>query len=178
MMDETFHLTPMDARRYDFGRALRGYDPERVDQFREQVAEELERLTRVNQELESKAKGFHEQLRAFRERDKAINDALISAQQLRGEIHEQAEREGQLVLREARAEGDRLVEEARSEVRRLEEQLTAMERTRRGYMAQLRVLVERQLAELNAADSADQALAGGRAAAGGAPAWQGSLATE
>jgi hypothetical protein len=53
-----------------------------------------------------------------------------------------------------------------------------MECTRRGYMAQLRVLVERQLAELNAADSADQALAGGRAAAGGAPAWQGSLATE
>lgn len=176
MMDETFHLTPMDARRYDFGRALRGYDPERVDQFREQVAEELERLTRVNQELEAKARGFHEQLRAFRERDKAINDALISAQQLRGEIHEQAEREGQLVLREARAEGDRLIEEARSEVRRLEEQLVGMERTRRGYIAQLRVLVERQLAELNAAESADQAA--GIRASGATPAWQGSLATE
>ena len=176
MMDETFHLTPMDVRRYEFGRALRGYDPERVDQFREQVAEELERLTRVNQELESKARGFHEQLRAFRERDKAINDALISAQQLRGEIHEQAEREGQLVLREARAEGDRMIDEARAEVRRLEEQLTAMERARRGYVAQVRVLIERQLAELNAAEAADQAAAGGRAA--GAPAWQGSLATE
>jgi len=178
MMDETFHLTPMDVRRYEFGRALRGYDPERVDQFREQVAEELERLTRANQELESKAKGFHEQLRAFRERDKAINDALISAQQLRGEIHEQAEREGQLVLREARAEGERMVEEARSEVRRLEEQVNAMERTRRGYLAQIRVLVERQLAELNAAESADQASAAARGAAGSAPSWQGSLVNE
>ena len=27
-------------------------------------------------ELDAKAKGFHEQLRAFRERDKALNDAL------------------------------------------------------------------------------------------------------
>lgn len=178
MMDEAFHLTPMDVRRYEFGRALRGYDPERVDQFREQVADELERLSRVNQELEAKAKGFHEQLRAFRERDKAINDALISAQQLRGEIHDQAEREGQLVLREARAEGERLIDEARAEVRRMEEQLAAMERTRRNYIAQIRVLVERQLAELNAAEAADQAGAGGRAAAGDAPSWQGSLATE
>ena len=43
MIDETFHLTPLDVRRYEFGRAMRGYDPARVDQFREQVAEEMER---------------------------------------------------------------------------------------------------------------------------------------
>ena len=92
MNDEAFHLTPVDARRYDFGSALRGYDKTRVDQFRDQVADELERLSRVNQELEAKAKGFHEQLRAFRERDKALNDALISAQQLRAETREQADR--------------------------------------------------------------------------------------
>ena len=58
-MDDTFHLTPLDVRRYDFGKAMRGYQPERVEQFREQVAAELERLTRQLQDLESKAKGFH-----------------------------------------------------------------------------------------------------------------------
>ncbi len=152
MIDETFHLTPLDVRRYDFGRALRGYDPERVDQFREQVAEELERLTRLNQELEAKAKGFHEQLRAFRERDKALNDALVSAQQLRSEIAEQAEREGQLVVREARAEGDRLIDQARSDLRQLEQQLVTLKRTRRAYVAQFRALIDRQLADLAAAD--------------------------
>ena len=68
-MDETFHLTALDVRRYDFGKSLRGYDPERVEQFREQVAEEMDRLTRVSQDFETKAKSFHEQLRAFRERD-------------------------------------------------------------------------------------------------------------
>jgi DivIVA domain-containing protein len=92
MSDDVFHLTPVDVRRFDFGSALRGYDKARGDQFRDQVAEELERLSRANQELEAKAKGFHEQLRAFRERDKALNDALITAQQLRAETREQAER--------------------------------------------------------------------------------------
>ncbi|MHB1862047.1 MAG: DivIVA domain-containing protein [Gemmatimonadaceae bacterium] len=153
MIDETFHLTPLDVRRYDFGKALRGYDPERVDQFREQVAEELERLMRVNQELEAKAKGFHEQLRAFRERDKALNDALVSAQQLRSEIGEQAEREGQLIIREARAEGERLLDQARADARALEQELATLERARRTFVTQFRVLIERQLAELTAADS-------------------------
>ncbi len=153
MNDEAFHLTPVDARRYDFGSQLRGYDKTRVDQFRDQVSDELERLTRVNQELEAKAKGFHEQLRAFRERDKALNDALISAQQLRAETREQADREAQLILREARAEGEKMLEEARSDVRRLQGEINALDRTRRAYLAQMRSLAERQLAELQSAEA-------------------------
>lgn len=153
MNDEAFHLTPVDARRYDFGSQLRGYDKTRVDQFRDQVSDELERLTRVNQELEAKAKGFHEQLRAFRERDKALNDALISAQQLRAETREQADREAQLILREARAEGEKTLEEARADVRRLQSELDALDRTRRAYLAQMRSLAERQLAELQSAEA-------------------------
>ena len=157
MSDEAFHLTPVDARRYDFGSALRGYDKTRVDQFRDQVADELERLSRVNQELEAKAKGFHEQLRAFRERDKALNDALISAQQLRAETREQADREAQLILREARAEGERLLEDTRTEVRRLQVDIDALERARRNYLAQMRSMAERQLAELQSAETASAA---------------------
>ena len=151
-MDETFHLTPLDVRRYDFGRAMRGYDPARVERFREQVADELERLTRQTVELDSKAKGFHEQLRAFRERDKALNDALVSAQQLRNEIRESSEREASLIVREARLTGENELEAIRAEVRRLEAHLTELERARRAHLAQLRQMAERQLAEITAAE--------------------------
>jgi DivIVA domain-containing protein len=178
MIDETFHLTPLDARRYEFGKAIRGYDPERVNQFRDQVAEELERLARVNQDLDAKARGFHEQLRAFRERDKAINEALISAQQLRSEIREQAEKEGQLIVREARAEAERMLDEARAEVRRIEDQLAALGRARRAYLAQLRVLIERQLTEVTAAEQTPASTSAVREAPGESPAWMGSLDKE
>jgi DivIVA domain-containing protein len=151
--DDVFHLTPLDVRRYDFGRSLRGYDPVRVDQFREQVAEEMERLSRVSQELDSKARSFHEQLRAYRERDKALNEALVSAQQLRNEMREQAEREAQLIVREAQQEGEKLIDAARSEVRRLRGELEALDRSRRAFMSQLRSLISRQLSELDVADS-------------------------
>jgi DivIVA domain-containing protein len=163
MNDEIFHLTPVDVRRYEFGTQMRGYDKARVDQFREQIADELERLARVNQELEAKARGFHEQLRAFRERDKALNDALISAQQMRQDTKVQAEKEGSLILREAeanatkalheaKAESDRMIDTARVEVRKLERQVDGLERLRRSYLVQLRKMAEQQLAELEAAE--------------------------
>lgn len=153
MTDESFYLTPLDIRRYDFGKALRGYDRARVDQFREQVANEVERLVKQSQSLEGKAQGFHEQLRAFRERDKALNEALISAQQLRSEMREQAEREGQLIIREAKAEAERIVSSAVNEIRRVEGDLEALVRQRRAFLAQLRLMVERHLSEVEAAEA-------------------------
>jgi DivIVA domain-containing protein len=158
MMDDSFHLTPLDVRRYDFGKSLRGYDPQRVEQFREQVATELERLTRQIQDLEAKARGFQEQLRSFRERDKALNDALVSAQQLRTDIRQQSEREAELIMREARSAAERQLDEARSDLRRVEEALVAMERSRRAFLAQLRVICERQLAEIAAAEASPATL--------------------
>ncbi|MEO8881223.1 MAG: DivIVA domain-containing protein [Gemmatimonadaceae bacterium] len=159
MSDESFHLTPLDIRRYDFGaKSFRGYDEKKVEDFRNQVAEELERLTRVNQELDSKARGFHEQLRAFRERDKALNEALVSAQQLRSEIREQAEREAQLILREARAEGERQFDQVRNDTRQLEADMVGLEKSRRAFIGQLRQIAERQLAELAAAEGASRGL--------------------
>jgi DivIVA domain-containing protein len=153
MTDEIFHLTPLDVRRYEFGRVLRGYDPERVDQFREQVADELERLVRLNQELEQKARSFHDQLKSFRERDKALNEALVHAQQLRSELREQAEKESSLLLREAQQQAEIILTNAQQGIRSLEDELAALDRFRRNYLAQMRVFVERQLAEIAAAEA-------------------------
>jgi DivIVA domain-containing protein len=189
MIDETFHLTPLDVRRYEFRRAMRGYEQAQVDEFRQQVADELERLTRINQDLEAKSKGFNEQLRAFRERDKALNDALISAQQLRAEIREQAEREAQLILREARAEAERLQEAMKTELQTLRDQVASIERTRRSYLAQLRLIVERQLADIDAAETAtprapsaqsdgDEPASGKHTVASPTPTWLDSLMKE
>jgi len=153
MIDEAFHLTPVDVRRYALETEMRGYRKSQVDDFKARVADELERMARINQELDGKARNFHEQLRAFRDRDKALNEALVSAQQLRAETRDQAEREAVLVIREARAEGERIVEEARAEVRRLATELEALDRARRTFVLQLRGMIDRQRAELDAAES-------------------------
>lgn len=147
---DIFHLTPVDVRRYDFGSAMRGYDKQRVDQFREQLAEELERLIRVNGELEAKARNFHEQLKHYRERDKAINEALVSAQQLREEVKDQAAREADLMRREAESAAQDVVADAQRQVASMQGDIEQLDRTRRAYLAQLRAIAERHIAEADA----------------------------
>jgi DivIVA domain-containing protein len=150
--DDAFHLTAVDVRRYEFGTVMRGYDKARVDQFRAQVADEMERLARSNQDLEEKARNFHEQLRAFRDRDRALNEALISAQELRAEMREQAAAEKALLMKEAEAEAHWIVESAREESRLLKEEIDRLERSRRAYLAQIKMFAERHIAEVTAAE--------------------------
>ena len=115
MSDDAFHLTPLDVRSQEFARALRGYDRAQVDEFKLAISEELERLLRDRAQHEERLRSVQEQLRAFRDRERAMNEALVAAQQLRVDSREQAEREAELVLREAKVEAERILERARQE---------------------------------------------------------------
>lgn len=155
--DDVFRLTPVDVRRYEFGASMRGYDRARVDQFKEQVADELERLLRETVDLETRARGIHEQLKSYRERDKAINEALVSAQQLREQMKEQASKEADLIIREAHAAAEQIQRDAYAKLEQLNSEIDQLRRQRRAYLSQVRVMAERHLAEVDAWEEAPSA---------------------
>ena len=104
MTDDAFHLTSHDVRAQEFQRVLRGYDPTQVEEFKQRMAEEIDRLVRDRVQLDERVKGLSDQLKSYRDRERAMNDALVGAQQLRSETQAQVEREREVVLREAQAQ--------------------------------------------------------------------------
>jgi DivIVA domain-containing protein len=153
MTDDGFHLTPVDIRAQEFHRSLRGYDPASVEEFRQRIAEEVERLLRERVQLEERLQSFHEQLKAFREREKALNDALVAAQQLRSDTEQAARREADLVLREARAQADQILQEARGAEGAVRRDMEAAQRQFTAYLAAFRTLLERYLSEVDALEA-------------------------
>jgi DivIVA domain-containing protein len=152
MTENAFHLTPLDVRRQEFRRTLRGYEPGAVEDFRVRVADELERILREKSVLEERVAALGEQLRAFRERERAMNEALVAAQQLREETRTAAQREAQVIVREAEAEARRIVDEAGAAKADVERQAADVQRQYQQYVGGFRALLERQLAELRALD--------------------------
>lgn len=151
-------LTPLDVRnkRGDFKKNLRGYDPQEVDTFLELAAERLEQLVMENLRLGDRVEALQEQVDSQSGREKAVQEALVTAQELRSEMRGHAERESELVLAEARTEARRLVAEAEAEARtllrdterRLEEgrqALEELERRRHRFLKSFRQLLEREM---------------------------------
>lgn len=163
MSDDVFRLTPLDIRKTEFRKGMRGYDTLSVEDFRARVADEFERLVKEKIALDERLRAVEEQLKDYRSREKAMNDALVTAQQLRAETREQAEREAQIILREAEADAERRLERSRRELERLDASGQEMARRHHAYLASLRSLVERQKAELEAL-AASEAFAFGKVA--------------
>lgn len=166
MTDDAFHLTSHDVRAQEFQRVLRGYDTTQVDEFKHRMAEEIDRMVRERVQLDERVKGMSEQLKSYRDRERAMNDALVAAQQLRSESQAQVDRERDLALREAETQAERMMQEARSEAERLLQHARAEElrlghgnelagRQFRAYVTSFRQLLERQLSELTALSGED-----------------------
>jgi len=114
-------LTPLDVRkkRGDFRRILRGYDPGEVDTFLELVEARLEALVMENLSLTEKVERLTSQLGALEGREKAVQDALVTAQKLREEVQTQSLREADSVKEQAIREAESLREQVQRETESL-----------------------------------------------------------
>jgi DivIVA domain-containing protein len=150
MSDDVFHLTPLDVRKQEFKKAMRGYEKLEVEDFRSRVADAMDRLVRERNGFEERYRIALEQLEVYRDREKAMNEALVAAQQLRAETKEQAEREAGMIVRAAEAVAETRLERAQREIEKLQDSASTLSRQHHAYLAVLRSIVERQKAELDA----------------------------
>lgn len=114
-------LTPLEVRKKkgDFRRAMRGYDPALVDDFLDLVADRLEELVRENLALHERVLRQDEQVRDYRDRERALTEALVSAQEMREEVRRQAVREAELATQSAQQHAEQLRAKVQEEVRQL-----------------------------------------------------------
>jgi DivIVA domain-containing protein len=190
-------LTPLEVRKKkgDFRRTMRGYDPELVDDFLDLVADRLEQLVRDNLTLQDRVARQDDQVKDYRDRERALTEALVSAQEMREEVRRQAAREAELATRSAHQEAEQLRTQAEEEVRRLrssaqteasqvlaslrderqreEEAVRRLRARQQEFLSSYRVFLEQELAELAAvarAAGASEKAANAREARSGADA--------
>lgn len=140
-------LTPLDVRkkRGDFGKALRGYDAEEVDAFLELVSERMEELVKENLQLAERTDRLTEQVSVQEGREKAVQEALVTAQALREDVRQQALREAELTRREAQTSIDKIVAEAERMFDERKQSLGELERHRLRFLKSFRTLLEREM---------------------------------
>jgi len=138
-------ITPLDIQQKTFKNRLFGYEPAAVDQFLEQLADEMERQNRQIHELQEDLARAQKLLSDHKARERVINETMLTAQKVSGELREGAQREAELILAEARLEGDRLLREAEQRRLRISEDIQEIHRQKIAFQAGMRALVESHL---------------------------------
>lgn len=105
-------LTPLDIQNKNFPTKFKGYNPDDVDDFLDQVTRDYEAVVQRNRELEKSIKHAEEKLEYFNELKDALNQSIIVAQDTADKVKTSANKESEVIVSTAESQANQLVKEA------------------------------------------------------------------
>lgn len=142
-------ITPIEIQQQQFKTRLFGYDTANVDQFLELLADELERLYQQNNELKESLARTRSSLEQMRQREKTLQQTLVTAQQVTEELKENARKDAEILIADAHLEAERVVRDAEERRANLLRDIQQIKRQKITFENNLRALVENHLQLLN-----------------------------
>ncbi len=119
-------LTPLDIHHKEFRRAIRGYNEEEVDVFLDQVAAEFERVFKENIEQKERFEKINEKLKQYEGIEQTLQKALLTAQKAADEVQNNAQKESDLIIKDAELKAKEMIQQILSEKQALEGDLGSL----------------------------------------------------
>ena len=168
-MGDAMRITPLDIQQMVFRVSFRGYDKEEVNRFLEELAQTVESLNRDQAVQREKIIFLEQQLAEMKRTESTLSSTLLSAQSLAEDVKRNAQREADLVIKEAELKAGELIRQARVELTDTQRDLLSLQKQRLLMVERLRASlrmfermleVEEQEALHDAATAAEQKLEG------------------
>jgi cell division initiation protein len=137
-------ISALDIRQQQFTvRMFRGLDPQEVEAFLENVAEDYEAVVKENGILKEQLAALEDRSRNITEHERTLQETLVTTHRLTEEMKHSAKREADMIVRDAELRGEKVTEELRAEETRLKLELQSMRRMRRQLLEEFRSTLAR-----------------------------------
>lgn len=124
------HLTPLDIQQMVFRTKFRGYDREEVNRFLEELAQTVEALNRDNAQLRERMAMAEQQVSELKRTETTLTSTLVAAQSLAEDVKRSAQRDAELVLKEAEFKAGEILRQARVELTDTQRDLSQLQKQR------------------------------------------------
>lgn len=123
-------ITPKEIEEKEFSRVVRGFKPEEVDLFLDEIILDLEQLLKEREEMRSEIKALRAEVDQHKKSESSVMDTLDSAKKLMKDISESAEKRAEIIIRNAHLDAEGITRDAKESISRLrEENRTLMEQS-------------------------------------------------
>ncbi|BCZ47008.1 cell division protein DivIVA [Clostridium gelidum] len=109
-------LTPMDINNKEFKKGLRGYNADEVDEFLDEVVDNYEELYKENGNLKEKLANLNEKVEHYSKIETTIQNTLILAQNAAEQAKNSAQKEAELMVKNANETAQKLTDKAHNDV--------------------------------------------------------------
>jgi len=123
-------ITPLDIQQMVFRTKLRGYDREEVNRFLEELAQTVESLNRDNAILRERLVITEQQVSELKRTETTLSNTLVAAQSLADDVKRSANRDAELIVKEAELKAGEVIRQARVELGETQRDLSQLQKQR------------------------------------------------
>ena len=138
-------LTPLDIRKQEFRKTLRGFDPIEVQTFLEMVGEEYEQVLQENKHLNNRIIELETKLKDFQETEKNLRETLLNVQEVKKQSEESSRRQADLLIKEAELKALEIIELARKQARKMRDEVSILKTQKESFINRLRQILISQI---------------------------------
>ena len=135
-------ITPLDIRKQEFRKTMRGLDGDEVYAFLTTVAEEYEAVLGDNKQLRERIVEIEERLKEYKTIETNLRNTLLTAERVTNEAKENARKEASLIVREAEVDAEKAAEAIRAHTQQLRREVLELKRQKDNYLTRFRTLLE------------------------------------
>lgn len=138
-------LTPMDINNKEFKRVLRGYCPEEVDEFLDQIVEEYETLFKENTSLKEKLENSNDKIEHYTKIENTIQNTLLLAQNTAEQAKANAQKEADVIIKSANDTAQRILDKAHNDVIQINDEYDSVKQEFIKFRAKFRSFMNFQI---------------------------------
>lgn len=135
-------ITPLDVRKQEFKKVMRGLDAEEVHAFLATVADEYEAVLLDNKQLRERILELDEKIQEYRHMEKTLRDTLMTAERVLAEARENARKEADLILKDAEVKTQQFAENHRRQVADMRREVVELHKEKEAFLARSKGLAE------------------------------------
>ncbi len=137
-------ITPLDVRKQEFRKVVRGLDADEVRAFLITVADEYEAVLVDNKQLRERILGLEDKIGEYRNMEKTLRDTLMTAERVLTETKDNAIKEADLLIKDAELQARRILDGLRTEAEAVRREIVQLHQEKESYLSRFKGLVEAQ----------------------------------
>jgi cell division initiation protein len=137
-------VTPLQIKRQEFSKKLRGFDPEEVQDFLDKIAQTFEEVTAENDALKKQVEESSAQLAEYRRIEKNLQETLLKAQENSSKAIESTKKQSGLMMKEAEIKAQQIIDKAKEQANDVRNSIIQLREERDLIIARVKAIVTSQ----------------------------------
>ncbi len=138
-------ITPLDVRKQEFRKAVRGFDCDEVRAFLSTLADEYETVLVDNKQIRELIMEQEDKIQEYQGMERNLRDTLMTAERVMKETRDNASKKGELIVKDAEMQAQRVLEECRLRTEELRREIQVLRKEKESYLSRFKNLAQAQI---------------------------------